>query len=156
MVYIHDTSTSGFPLSRVILANTATTLTVSQTNSLIGNNQPDPNILPAVPGNNTPVSISRPFRVRVSTEALQPVGVALGTVTSGNYTVIQLAGYTHIITGAGADTVVGVPCIGIAGGAVVGSTAGATPYIAGGAIIPLAVVSGGPYLAPHEINFIGA
>ncbi len=156
MVYIHDTSTSGFPLSRKILANTASTLTVSLTTSITANNQADANVLPAVPANNTPVVITRPNRVRVCTATLCPVGVALGTVTSGNYTIIQLAGYTHIITGTGQDTVAGEPAVPGAAGVVVGGTSTAFAYTPGVSIIALSVVSGGPYGAPYLVNFIGA
>jgi hypothetical protein len=109
------------------------------------------------PTNGDALTIIRPFNVKVCTSALQPIGVALGAVTSGNYTIIQIAGL------AGISAVTGLVAM---QPAIISATAGAAgpapanfsttvPTIYGGAIIPM-MATAGTVLAPAMINFIGA
>ncbi len=88
-VYVDGTTT---PELRRIKANTAATITVAQNDPYVASNPKDADVFTTAPSNTNPVSIIRPWNVRVCTAVLQPVGVALGTVTQNYYTVIQVAG----------------------------------------------------------------
>jgi hypothetical protein len=142
---------------RLIKANTAASITVSLTDSLIGNNQADPDVLASVPGNGTALCIIRPYQVIVGTATILPVGVALGTVTSGNYTVIQKAGLAQVITvGSVTPTVVNQPAVPGASGTVVGSAAAAANLFAQGvSIIPQFAYASTSLLTPAIVNFMG-
>src|SRR6476660_1779057 len=76
---------------RQIETNTATNVIVSQKGSIFGNNQFDPNYLPAAPGNGTNVVIIRPFHVEVCDDTHPPVGVTLNEVLEGQKITMQVA-----------------------------------------------------------------
>lgn len=142
---------------RLIKANTATTVTVSLTTSILGNNQPDPDVLPAIPANNENVSIIRPYNVKVCTQVLQPTGVALGVVTALYYTMVQVAGLALVLTtGTGTATVVNVPAVTGAAGVAIGGGGTAFAYTAGVSMLPQYASAGTAVLTPMIVNFMGA
>lgn len=131
------------------------TITVSQRGSIYGNNVYDPDALPAVPTNGSALSIIRPFVVGSASATIAPIGVSLGAVTSGNYTIIQTRGLAMIAANnVGAATVVGTP------GAVQSSgifTGGAAAATGAAGIIPLvAFNSATTSLIPAYVSFKGA
>lgn len=142
---------------RRIKANTASTITVALNDPYVASNPKDADVFTTAPSNTNPVSIIRPFNVRVCTASLQPVGVALGTVTSGYYTVVQIAGSGLIsATGSGTALVVGVPAVPSAAGVIIGSGGTANVYTNGSAIIPQYALAGANQLIPCLFNFVGA
>ncbi len=111
----------------------------------------------------------RPNTVVVCTATLVPCGMALGTVTSGYYTIIQIMGLAlgqadGVTNGA---IVAGMPCVVNTTGAMaaIGTQATATNvgaptnvYAGAGLIEPLVLHSTSsttPYLIPAYINLIG-
>lgn len=142
---------------RVIKANTASTITVSLPDIYIATQPQDADVFTTAPSSTNPVSIIRPFRVRVCSGVLQPVGVVLNNVTSGNYTPIQVMGIAQILTvGSGTATVVGVPAVPSTSGVIIGSGGTANVYTAGVAIIPQEAYAGSSRLTTCYINAIGA
>lgn len=142
---------------RRIKANTASTITVALTDPYVASNPKDADVFTAAPANTNPVVIIRPWNVRVCTAALQPVGVALGTVTSGNYTVVQLAGVALVSAiGNGTALVSGVPAIPANSGQILGGGTTANLYAAGSAIVPQYAYAGAGQLIPCLVNFTGA
>jgi hypothetical protein len=163
-VFFANLASSTVIAARRIKANAAASLTVAITSSLIGNNQPDADVLPSVPANGSAVSIIRPWTVVVGTASLVPVGVALGTVTSGSFTIIQVGGLA-MVEGSNslANLVAGTPAAVTAAGIISGMIAQvtATPlvdlYGQGLNITPLAsYASAGPVLIPCYLNTTGA
>lgn len=156
-------ATSSVIATRLIKANAAGSVTVSLTTSLVGNNQPDLDVLPSVPANASAVSIIRPWQVIVNTASTVPIGVALGTVTSGNFTIIQVAGLGQVL-GVGSTTalVAGAPGVGGAAGVITGTPAqaGAAPlvnlFMQGTNFTPLVASSAASTLLPFYFNCLGA
>jgi len=108
------------------------------------------------PTNADPLGVIRPFQVKVCTAALQPIGVALGSVTSGNYTIIQVAGLAGVSAITGLTTM--VPAGVGAAGVVAPQPANYATAIynnAGASIIPLHT-TGGSLMIPAMVNFIGS
>jgi hypothetical protein len=164
--YVHfaNLASSTVIATRKIKANAAASITVSLTTSLIGNNQPDADVLSGIPTNGSAVSIIRPWTVVVGTASLVPVGVALGTVTSGNYTTIQVGGLAMVeAVGNVTALVAGQPGSPGAAGVLTGmaNQVTATPlqdlFGQGVNITPLVASSAaGPILLPCYLNTIGA
>jgi hypothetical protein len=102
-------------------------------------------------------SIIRPYNVLVCTASLTPIGVALGTVTSGNYTVVQVAGLALVTAvGNGNALVVNQPAIPTAGGAIKGSAAAAANLYTGASHInPQFATSAASLIIPAYVNFTG-
>jgi hypothetical protein len=154
-IYIANTAAGGggFTL-RKIIANTATTITVSATDPSVASKPADRNVLEAVPTNGDVAIIIRPYQVIVNTATTVPVGVALGTVTAGYYTIVQTKGLAlGLGVGTGTALAVGVPATPAAAGVVIG-TAAASTY-SGTTIIPQAAYAGASALQPLLINFKG-
>lgn len=154
--------------TRRIKANTAGTnscaVSVALTDPTIASRPNDPDVLASVPSNGSALSIVEPYSVRVCTDVLNPVGVALGTVTSGNSTIIQIGGLAEVLTvGSGVATVYGVPAspgaagviTGFAGTATALTGAAANLYSGGGNIIPLHAYASTSLLTPCMVNFTG-
>lgn len=103
------------------------------------------------------VTIIRPGHVMVNDSTEPAVGVALGTVTSGYYTIIQVIGLALVSgTDAGTDVVKGVPATPAAAGKIVlnGSNAAALGRGAG-TIIPLeGLTVGASAIIPCYINLL--
>jgi len=133
--------------------------TVSQRGSIYGNNAFDPDALPSVPANGSACRIIRPFNVETASTTKAPTGVALGEVTSGNYTIVQVAGLAMVQTDGTTATVLGSPGQVLANGIFSGMSATyASTGIPGAAsILPLyAHASATVTLTPCMVNFLGA
>lgn len=142
---------------RRIKSNTASSITVAQTDPYVASNPKDADVFTTAPSNTNPVSIIRPWNVRVCTAALQPVGVALGTVTSGNYTPVQIAGLALVSAiGNGTALVMGVPAIPANSGQILGGGGTANLYGSGSAIVPQYAYAGAGQVIPCLVNFTGA
>ena len=112
--------------------------------------------------NGNPVSIIRPYQVIVCTAALVPCGVALGTVTSGYYTIIQKDGLAEVqSTGNGVALAVNAPSIPSAAGVQIGFAGTATALVGtasgqfgGTMMLPqVAWSAAGALLVPTLVNF---
>lgn len=112
------------------------------------------------PTNGDQVCVIRPWNVRVCTAVLQPVGVALGTVTSGSYTIIQVAGLAGVsAVGNTLANVAMVPGAPGAAGVLTGQPANysaAQIYTQGTAIVPMIANAAASAMIPCMVNFIGA
>ncbi len=157
-LYVANSTASGggFTL-RKILSNTATTITVSNTDFNVASKPLDPNAFEEIPTNGDVAIIIRPYQVIVNTATTVPCGVALGTVTAGYYTIVQTKGLALCSTvGNGTATAVGKPAVGSAAGVVIGSAADAANLFTGPAIVAMsAYSSAGPGLTPFLVNFDG-
>lgn len=70
---------------------------ISLTDIFFGVGKNDGDALAAIPTTADPCILLRPFAVDVAGVAAIPVGVALGTVTSGNRTLVQVAGLAQVL-----------------------------------------------------------
>jgi hypothetical protein len=97
------------------------------------------------------VCVIRPYHVIVNTATTAPVGVALGTVTSGNYTIIQVAG----LAGVNSTTATAnVPAVGGAAGVIVTGGGVANAYNLG-LILPMITNAVAANIIPCMVNFTG-
>lgn len=158
-LYVRNTTTDGGgAVIKKILSNTATAVTISgkDPNSPAGN--ADVEALTLAATNADVTDIIRPWHVRQGTATAVPIGVTLGAVTSGNYTIIQVAGLT-MVKGLGQTTAVlvaGTPAVPAAAGVITGSvSAAANLYLGGGLILPQSAVdSATAILIPAFVNFL--
>ena len=153
ILYIANTTGSGggFTL-RKILSNTATTITFSVTDPNVASKPVDQNALEAVPTNGDVAIIIRPNQIIECTATLVPIGVTLGAVTAGYYTIIQTKGLALVNgIGSGTDLVVGEPAVPGASGTILGGNNTASA-VASQQFIPLAAYSGAASLQPMFIN----
>lgn len=122
-IYINNATTQYI---RQIKDNTTTTVTVSLRDPNVSANTPDADIFtPTLPANTDPYTIIRPWNVKVCVAATRPVGVALGTVTSGNFTIIQVAGLAEVTVLGAATVTANAVLIPAAAGVATGSAAAA-------------------------------
>lgn len=155
------------PQLRRIKANDASatgTFTVAQKDFLRPNSPTDQDVLDTVPTNADPCCIIRPWYMKVCTATTVPIGVALGTVTSGNYTIVQIAGLAAVsANGSGVALVVNVPAVPTAAGQVAGFAGTATAltgtaadqFSGAGLILPQFATSAASLLIPAYVNFLG-
>lgn len=149
------------PQLRRIKANTnAATgnFTVSQMDWMRPNSPHDADVLDTTPTNADPCCVIRPYHVIVNTEVTVPIGVSLGAVTSGNYTIVQVGGLA-MISAIGDTTalVVNQPAVGAAAGQIAGSAAAAENlYLGASLILPqFATAAGAPGIfIPCFVNFM--
>lgn len=156
LIYINNATTQ---MTRIIKANATGTITVAQRDPL----NPNPAILDAdvfetVPANNDPAHLIRPFNVKVSTASFRPIGIALGTVTSGNYTVIHVAGISNVLVLGAAALAVGTPLVTGAAGVFTKSGSDAASLFTEGTtcVAAAAWATASNRLVPCWINFMGA
>ncbi len=156
------------PQIRLIKANTNganAVFTISLPDFLRPNSPNDLDTWTTTPTNADPLTVIRPWQVRVCTAALNPIGVALGTVTSGSFTVIQVAG----LAGVSATATVGITAMttlvtpaaagvlnGFAGTATALTGTAASNQMIGASIVPLITLASGSAMIPCMVNFIGA
>ena len=141
----------GFTL-RKILSNTATTITFSVTDPNVASKPVDQNALELAATNGDIAIIIRPNQIIECTATLVPIGVTLGAVTAGYYTIIQTKGLALVNgIGSGTDLVVGEPAIPGASGTILGGNNTAAA-VASQQFIPLAAYSGAASLQPMFIN----
>lgn len=156
-IYFDNGGVTPGPTLRLIKANAVSTVTVSQRDMNSTLNQNDQDALSAVLTNGTNSSTYRPNIVLACTNAKTPIGVALATVTSTYYTVIQICGLALVSAiGNGTATVVDEPAkLSATAGSIMGAGAAACVY-AGTSIRPQYAFSGaGPQLIPCHVNFKG-
>lgn len=154
-LYVANSTVSGggFTL-RQIIANTTTTITVSTTDYDVASKPFDRNAFEAVPTNGDVAIIIRPYQVIVNTATTVPIGVALGTVTAGYYTIVQTKGLGLVSSvGNGTALAVGKPAVGSAAGVAIGSAADAANlFTNAGLVAQSAYSAAGPGLTPFLIN----
>ena len=155
------------PQLRRIKANTAAAtgnFTLAQTDFMRPNNPTDQDVLDTAPTNADPCCIIRPWYTQVCTASLVPIGVALGTVTAGNFTIVQVAGLAAVsAVGSGVALVVGVPAVPGAAGVITGFAGTATALVGtaasqfsgAGLILPQFATSAASLIIPCMVNFIG-
>ena len=155
--WIWITPTGGTPTLRRILSNTAHLIVFSSQDYTRPTSPADFDALAVAPAGSSAIVIIRPFLVEVGVATTVPVGVALGTVTSRYYTIIQVAGLGAIQSkGDVTALVAGQPVVPGAAGVVAGSVAAtANLYMGAGSIIPLAASSAASALVPCQFNFMG-
>jgi hypothetical protein len=103
--------------------------------------------------------ILRPYQVQVCTATTVPIGIALGTVTSGNYTIIQVAGLgMGLVDGDTTDVTINLPCSAGAGGVLfanAAAAAGVEAYRGNAIFLPRVANTGASALRPVEFNCLG-
>ncbi len=157
-IYV-DATGAATPQLRRIKANTsdpaAATYTVSVRDEMRPNQPFDQDQFDLALTNLDPIVIIRPWSVAVTGAASMPVGVALGTVTAGNYTIIQICGLASVSSDGTTPLVPNVPAIpGAVAGTITG-TAADVLYTVGSNILPqIAQAAAGPVLIPCMVNFM--
>jgi len=151
---------AALPQLRRIKSNTSSTTArydVAKIDPLRPNSPTDQDVFDTLATNGDACSIIRPYNVLVCTATLTPIGVALGTVTSGNYTVVQVAGLAAVTSvGNGNALVVNQPAIPTAGGAIKGSAAAAANlYTGASCVLPQLASSAASLIIPAYVNFTG-
>jgi hypothetical protein len=138
------------PQLRRIKANSSSSTsfyTVALPDRMRPNSATDADVFDSVPLNTELVSIIRPYHVVVNNSSTfaggvttTPIGVALGTVTAGNYTIIQLTGLANVLIdadGVNEGIVQDQPAWGTAAdGAIKGANGVASIYTAASLILP--------------------
>jgi len=153
---------AAIPQLRRIKANSSSAtafFTVAQADYMRPNSAVDKDVFDYTPLNAELCSIIRPYHVIQCTEALAPVGVALGTVTAGNYTIIQIAGLANVLVdgdGVNEGLVVNQPAWTVAAGAIRGANGVAAQLVQGACILPqhasVADIAAG-VMIPCYVNF---
>jgi hypothetical protein len=83
-----------------------TTFIISKKSVFIGINKQDGDTLAAIPTTGDPLAVVRPYAVDVAGAAESPAGIALGTVTSGNRTLVQVGGLAFVSCVGNTDALV--------------------------------------------------
>ena len=143
-VWVHSAAgiAAGLPQLRRIKANNAAAtgaLTVALPDYTRPNSATDADVFDYIPVNGEVTAIIRPYNVIVCTATLAPVGIALGTVTSTQYTIIQVRGLTNVIVDGNAGTeglVVDQPAWTAAAGAIRGANGVDNLYSGASLILP--------------------
>jgi len=145
------------PQMRRIKANTSganAVFTISLPDYLRPSLPNDQDVWTTTPTNGDPLQVIRPWNVVVGTTAGIPVGVALGSVTSGSYTIVQVAGICNVIANGTTTTAVNAPATLGTLGRVIGLGA-ASQYAAGWTILPQVANNTAGTFIPAYVNFIG-
>ena len=150
---------AALPQLRRIKANTSAAtgnFTVSQMDWMRPNSPNDADVLDTTPTNADPVCVIRPYNVIVCTATTVPIGVALGTVTSGNYTIIQVGGLATLsAVGNVTALVVNQPAVPAAAGQIAGSAAAAANMYDGcSLVLPQFATAAASLLIPCFVNFM--
>lgn len=150
---------------RRIKSNTSSTTAryvVSDYNYLLPNTPHDQDAFDTLATNADVCSIIRPYNVIVNTAATVPIGIALGTVTAGNYTIALVKGLAAVSAiGSGTALAVNSPAVGSSAGVIIGmandTTAQPSPakFNAAASIVPMMAYAGSGALIPCMVNFIG-
>lgn len=159
-IFVQATGATLPQLRRIKYSSVSTTsfYKVALPDTMRPNSPTDQDVFDTLATNDDALCIIRPYNVKVCTASTVPLGVALGSVTSGNYTIIQVAGLAAIQTVGNANaTVVNQPAIPSAAGVIKGSAAAAANiYTGAGLILPqIASSAAGPLLTPCFVNFTG-
>lgn len=130
--FLADGGASGIVFLKLIKAQTAiganTQFTISKLSIFLGTGKQDGDVLGSTPTTGDAAHVIRLFGVDVAGAVGVPVGVALGTVTSGNRTIIQVAGLAQVLSVGSTDALVDNRIVVTAAAGVVKSrlTAGST------------------------------
>lgn len=150
------------PQLRRIKANDSSataTLTVALRDALRPNSPLDQDVFDNVPVAAEAVAVIRPHHIIVNTATTTPVGVTLGAVTAGNYTIVQVAGLACVnFKGDGGvnPVVPNQPAVGIAAGqALTLAAATANLYRGTASIIPQIASTDATRILPAYVNFLG-
>ena len=158
-IWVNATGATLPQLRRIKYNSSSTTsyYKVALPDPLRPNSPTDQDVFDTLATNGDAVSIIRPYNVLVCTASLTPLGVALGTVTSGNYTIIQVAGLACVTAVGNANAlVVNQPAIPTAGGAIKGSAAAAANlYTGASCILPQYATAAASIIIPAYVNFTG-
>jgi hypothetical protein len=103
------------------------------------NSATDADVFDTLATNADECSVIRPYHVIVCTEAMTPVGVALGTVTQYNYTIVQVGGLANVLIdadGVNEGIVQDQPAWTVAAGAIRGANGVASLYTQAALILP--------------------
>jgi hypothetical protein len=121
------------------------------------NSPTDADVFDTLATNADTLCIVRPWDLIVNTATTVPVGIALGTVTAGNFTIIQVAGLAAVLaTGNVTALVANQPAVGAAAGVISGSAAAAANlYTGAGLILPQFATAAVGLLIPAYVNFTG-
>jgi hypothetical protein len=155
-IFVNATGAT-LPQLRRIKANSSSTTSfykVALTDFLRPNNPTDADVFDTLATNADPLCIIRPWDVIVNTASTAPMGVALGSVTAGNFTIIQVAGLASVLTtGTGTALAPNVPAVGSANGVAIGSAA-ANQFVGGSAILPQIANAAAGVIIPCFVNFL--
>lgn len=162
--WVHVTSAAAsLPQLRRIKANSSSATsfyTVSQADWMRPAGPNDRDVFDNIPLNAEAISIIRPFNVDLCDATHTPIGIALGTVAAGHYTIIQIRGLACVaVDGSGLNQglVVNEPAMPIAGGLAAGANATANLFMGGGMILPqIATTAGAGTFIPAYVNFMAA
>jgi hypothetical protein len=123
------------------------------------NSATDADVFDTLATNGDVCSVIRPYHVIVCTEAMTPLGVALGTVTQYNYTIIQIGGLANVLAdadGVNEGLVEDQPAWTAPAGAIRGANGVANLYTQAALILPklasVADVAAGLHV-PCFVNF---
>ncbi len=138
-----------------IEGNTAADVVVSKKGTIFGNNQYDPNYLPAAPANGTAVTIFRPGHVVIGDDTHPPVGVLLNDTLEGAWIVMQVRGLAMVLgNDSGAALVAGIPAITTSAGIIQGGSASAAA-LGDAVIIPQVAYDGATLKVPVYFKAAG-
>ena len=161
--WVFDTSAAAtLPQLRRIKKNSSSTTsfyTVALPDYMRPNSATDADVFDNIPLNTEPLSIIRPYDVVQADGTSAPIGVCLGTVTAGNYTIIQKMGLAAVLcdgSGLNAGIVVNQPALSIAGGVAAGNNGVASLYMDGGMILPQIATTAAGVFVPCFVNFMAA
>ncbi len=119
---------------------------------------PDSDAIAALPANGVAVQIIRPFQVQKCTASTKPIGLALGTVADGNYTIIQVAGLglgDSVGNGVNLDLAIGEPAGVDANSKLIGTNALAPAMIGAAQFTPLVASAAASAIIPFYFNCTG-
>jgi len=158
-VYVNATGATLPQLRRIKASNVAVlgAMTVALRDNLRPNSPLDADVFDTAATDNDTMCIIRPYEVIECTATKIPIGVALGAVTAGSYTVIQVAGLALVLTKGDTNAlVVNQPAIPTAAGFAKGSAAAAANlYTGAGCILPQFASAAASLIMPCFVNFTG-
>lgn len=140
-VYVNATG-AALPQLRRIKTNTSSATaryTVALPDYSRPNSATDADVFDTLATNADPCAIIRPYHVIVSTATTTPIGVALGTVTQYQYTIIQIGGLANVLIdadGVNEGIVEDQPAWTAAAGAIRGANGVASLYTQAACILP--------------------
>jgi hypothetical protein len=157
--FIYVNPAAGYTTSQLrrIKGNTAAAtgnFTVSMIDGMRPNSPLDQDIFDGFSAfaNADAVCVIRPWHVIVNTATTVPVGIALGTVTSGNYTIIQVAGLAGV---KNTSATANVPIVGAAAGLTVTGAGAADAYAGASNMLPMITNAVANNIIPVMVNFTG-
>lgn len=167
-LYVNATGAT-LPQLRRIKYNSSSTTTfykVALPDFMRPNTPTDVDVFDTLATNGDTCCVIRPYHVVVNNSSTYggagisttPIGVALGAVTAGNYTIIQVRGLAPVQAvgnGVGTGLVVNRPAVGSTDGVIIGSAASAANlYTAASLILPQFATTAAALTIPCFVNFM--